>query len=100
MVNCKIICPWHFKTRFYIHSQSLLLLLIYRFQVVVLEKLKKELEKCSIQMEKRWSNLPDKQTQEFLPQRRKDCEEAEYKLGSLGFLCALSVFAVRMLING
>ena len=41
-----------------------------------------------------------KQTQEFLPQRRKDCEEAEYKLGSLGFLCALSVFAVRMLING
>ncbi len=93
MVNCKIIRPWHFKTRFYIHSQSLLLLLIYRFQVVVLEKLKKELEKCSIQMEKKWSNLPDKQTQEFLPQRRKDREEAECKLDSLSFFSSLANLA-------
>jgi len=32
-----------------------------------------------------------------MPLNGKDREEAEYKLGSLGFHYALSVFAVRML---
>jgi hypothetical protein len=42
----------------------------------------------------------DQKSKEFLPQRRKDREEAEYKSGFLVFLCALRVFTVRMLING
>ena len=32
-----------------------------------------------------------------VPLNGKDREEAEYKMGSLGFLCALCVFSVRML---
>ena len=111
-----------------IHSQSLLLLLIYGFQVFVPEKPKKRLENVLF----RWKRggqicqktnpriltaktqrprrsriqvrilclpcLPlrcegDQKSKEFLPQRRKDREEAECKLDSLSFFSSLANLA-------
>jgi len=49
-------------------------------------------------MKKRGSNLLDKQTQEFLPQRRKDAKTQRSRIYvRIAFLSELSVFAVRML---
>ena len=102
MVNCKTICRWHFKTSYYIHSQSLLLLLLYRFQVVVPEKPKKCLKKCLFRWNRGGQICQKNKPKNFYredakTQRRKDREEAEYKLDSLGFHCAHCVLAVRML---
>lgn len=97
MVNCKTICRWHFKTSFYIHSQSLLLLLTYGFQAVIPEKPKKCLKNALFRWKRGGQICQKNKPKNF---NRKDRKEAKFKSGFfvfLFFLSELCVFAVRML---